>query len=206
MKGNGNAQRTTTASKYLRYLLLESSEFQRRVQKWDSLEFSHRPWTEENFQEKLMQYLAEFPEYHEFDSFAMRQYEPMVELPQQQTKLPIYFTNVVSDFMSSMEDVIMRLIEYSQKDLLMGVLDKYGHLFYQHQTPLAFVTNTLLYYHSSETLKDPVIKKRILRLLDFEQYPLVQEAKQYAMDDDDNGNAFNTEYFERVIYKLADSN
>lgn len=165
VKGCGSGTRTTTANKYLHYLLLESSEFQRRVQKWDSLEFSRRPWTEENYQEKLMQYLAEFPEYHEFDSFAMRQYEPMMELPQQQTKLPIYYTNVVSDFSATMEYLIMRLIEYSQKDLLVSVLDKYGHLFYQHQTPLAFVTNTLLYYHSSETLKDPAIKKRILRLL-----------------------------------------
>lgn len=165
MKGSGNANRTMMATNCLQYLLLESPEFQRRVQKWDSLEFSHRPWTEENFQEKLMQYLQEFPEYHEFESFAMRQFEPMMELPQQQTKLPIYFTNVVTDFLSSMEYVIMRLIEYSQKELLVNILDKYGHLFYQHQTPLAFVTNTLLYYHSSDTLKDPTIKKRILRLL-----------------------------------------
>lgn len=165
MKGSGNANRMINATKYLRYLLLESPEFQRRVQKWDSLQFSRRPWTEENFQEKLMQYLQEFPEYHEFESYGMRQFEPVMNIPQQQTKLPVYFTNVVSDFLPTMESVIMRLIEYSQKDLLISLLEKYGHLFYQHQTPLAFVTNILLYYHSSDTLKDPAIKKRILRLL-----------------------------------------
>lgn len=42
-------------------------------------------------------------------------------------------------------------------------------------------------------------------LLDFDQYSLVPEAKHYALNEDDDGSAFNTEYFERVIYKLADS-
>ena len=200
MKGSGNADRTTKATNYLRHLLLESPEFQKRVQKWDSLEFSHRHWTEDNFQTKLMQYLHEFPEYYEFESFA-----PSMDLPNQQTKLPIYFTNIVSDFISSMENLIMRLIEYSQSDLLVNILDKYGHLFYQSQNPLAFVTNILLYYHSSETLRDPRILKRILRLIDFDQYAILSEARQYAQNDDDNGNVFNAAYFERVIYKLAGS-
>lgn len=181
-------------------MLLGSPEFQKRVAKWDSLEFSHRHWTEDNFQAKLMQYLQEFPEYHEFESFA-----PNMALPHQQTKLPVYFTNMVSDFISSMENLIMRLIEYAQTDLLVNILDKYGHLFYQSQNPLAFVTNTLLYYHSSETLRNPRILKRILRLIDFEQYTILTEAKQYAENEEDDGSAFNAEYFERVIYKLAGS-
>lgn len=164
-KGGGSADRTTKAVTYIRYLLLGSTEFRKRVDKWKSLKFSHRHWTEENFQEKLMQYLREYPEYHEFEGFAMRQFEPTMELPQQQTKLPIYFTNVVTDFLSSMENLIMRLIEFSQTDLLASILDTYGHLFYQHQCALSFVTNTLLYYHASDTLKDPRIRKRILRLI-----------------------------------------
>jgi len=200
MKGSGSVDRTTKACKYLRHVLLESPEFQKRVLKWDSLEFSHRHWTEDNFQAKLMQYLNEFPEYHEFESFA-----PNVDLPHQQTKLPVYFTNIVSDFISSMENLIMRLIEYAQSDLLANILDKYGHLFYQSQNPLAFVTNMLLYYHSSETLRDPRILKRILRLIDFDQYTILPEAKQYAQNEEDDGSAFNAEYFERVIYKLAGS-
>ncbi|GAN05157.1 hypothetical protein MAM1_0083c04626 [Mucor ambiguus] len=198
MKGSGSPDRTAKACKYLNHVLLESPEFQKRVAKWDSLDFSHRHWTEDNFQAKLMQYLQEFPEYHEFESFA-----PNVDLPHQQTKLPVYFTNIVSDFISSMENLIMRLIEYAQSDLLASILDKYGHLFYQSQSPLAFVTNTLLYYHSSETLRDPRILKRILRLVDFEQYTILPEAILYAQNEGDDGSAFNAEYFERVIYKLA---
>jgi hypothetical protein len=151
---------------YLRYLLLVSPEFQNRVAKWDSLNFSHRHWTEDNFQEKLMQYLTEYPEYFEFEAFSMGGYEPMMDLTgQQQLKLPIYYTNVVSDFITSMENIIMRLIEHGEKDLLASLLDKYGHLFYQAQCPLSFVNNILLYYHTSETLRDARIRKRILRLI-----------------------------------------
>lgn len=202
-KGGGSADRTTKAVTYIRYLLLGSTEFRKRVDKWKSLEFSHRHWTEENFQEKLMQYLREYPEYHEFEGFAMRQFEPTMELPQQQTKLPIYFTNVVTDFLSSMENLIMRLIEFSQTDLLASILDTYGHLFYQHQCALSFVTNTLLYYHASDTLKDPRIRKRILRLIDFDQFDIVPEAKKYATEESDDGSAFDADYFETVIYKLV---
>ncbi|KAI7901563.1 uncharacterized protein BX663DRAFT_513291 [Cokeromyces recurvatus] len=204
VKGSGSLERTNKAMHFLRYLLFESPEFQKRVQKWDSLGFSPRPWTEEKFHEKLMSYLREYPEYYEFEAFAMRQsYEPALDLPHQQTKLPIYFSNVVNDFIVSMETLIMRLIEYSQKELLMKLLDTYGHLFYQHQCPLSFVTSLLLYYHSSETLRDPLILKRILRLLDFNQYTFVPEAKHYALHYEDDGSRFDTEYFERVIYKLA---
>ncbi|KAI9262582.1 hypothetical protein EDC94DRAFT_659447 [Helicostylum pulchrum] len=205
LKGGGSADRTAKAMGYIRYLLLGSHEFQKRVQMWDSLKFSHRHWTEDNFQKKLMQYLREYPEYHEFESFAMRQFEPTMELPQQQTKLPIYFTNVVSDFISSMENLIMRLIENSEADLLANILDKYGHLFYQHQCPLSFVNNILLYYHSSDTLRNPYIRKRILRLLDFDQIVIVPDAKRYALDDNDDGSKFDVGYFEKVIYKLAGS-
>ena len=129
------------------------------------MKFSHRHWTEEDFQEKLKQYLQEYPEYYEFEAFAMRGYESTLDLPQQQTKLPIYYTSVVTDFISSMENLIIRLIEYSETDLLASVLDAYGHLFYQHQCPLSFVTGVLLYYHTSTTLRDPRIRKRILKLI-----------------------------------------
>lgn len=174
-KGGGSADRTTKAMTYLNYLLLVAPEFQNRVTKWDSLNFSHRHWTEGNFQEKLMQYLAEYPEYFEFEAYAMRGYEPSMELPGQQLKLPIYFTNVVSDFITSMENIIMRLIEHGQKDLLVNLLDKYDHLFYQAQCPLSLVNNILLYYHSSETLRDPRVRKRILRFIGKSHYVVIQQ-------------------------------
>ncbi|CEI94172.1 hypothetical protein RMCBS344292_08393 [Rhizopus microsporus] len=205
-KGSGTPERTSKAMTALRYLLLESSELVRRVHKWDSLGFSCRPWTEENFQEKLMAYLRVFPEYSEFEAFAMQQFEPRVDLsPPLQVKLPIYFGNVISDFVVSLENILMRLVEYGQSALLIDILDKHGHLFKYHQCPLSFVANFFLYYHTSPTLMNLSVRKRILRLIDFDQYNIAPEAVAYAQNEDDDGSLFDAGYFERVIYKLAKS-
>ncbi|OBZ83488.1 Mediator of RNA polymerase II transcription subunit 23 [Choanephora cucurbitarum] len=203
MKGSGSSDRTTKAIRYVRYLLLESTEFQNRVKLWDSLDFSRRYWTEEDFHDKLMRYLYEYPEYHEFEAYGMHQFKPTMDIPQTQTKLPIYYSSIISDFVSWMESLVMRLIEYDQLDLLVNMLDKYSHLFYLHQSPLAFVVNILLYYHTSPTLRNPLLLKRILRLLDFEQYTIAHEIQNYAFSDQDDGSAFNSTYFENVIHKLA---
>ncbi|KAI8352505.1 mediator complex subunit 23-domain-containing protein [Blakeslea trispora] len=203
MKGSGSSDRTTKAIGYVRYLLLESTEFQKRVSLWDSLKFNHRYWTEEDFHDKLMQYLYEYPEYHEFEAYGMHQFKPTMDIPQTQTKLPIYYSSVISDFISWMESLVMRLIEYDQLELLASILDKYGHLFYLHQSPLAFVVNILLYYHSSSTLRNPLILKRILKLIDFEQYAIAPDIKRYAFSEQGDENTFDSIYFENVIRKLA---
>lgn len=172
VKGSGSPERTAKAFRYVQYLLLESPEFSNRARKWDSLGFSPRYWTEEDFHDKLMQYLQEFPEYHEYEGFFVQQQKsseqsssPPVLDPPLQPQLPIYFTNIVSDFVPFLEVLIARLIEYGQSDLLLAILDRYGHLFYYHNCPLSYVCNLLLYYYPNDTLSDPRICKRILRLL-----------------------------------------
>ncbi|KAI9013358.1 mediator complex subunit 23-domain-containing protein [Phycomyces nitens] len=205
VKGSGTPERNTKAFRYIRHLLLESPEFIKRVAKWDSLRFSPRNWTEEDFHKKLMQYLEEFPEYYEFEAFAMNHYEKMQPSldPPLQTPMPIYLTNVISDFISTLEVVISRLIEHAHTDLLVEILDKYGHLAYYHQYPLSFVCSIFLYYSSSNTLRDPRIRKRILRLLDYAQYDIAPEAITYSHNSNMDGSIFKASYFERVIYKLA---
>jgi hypothetical protein len=165
LKGSGSSDRTSKAMGFVQHLLLGSNEFKRRAAKWNSLNFSPRHWVEEDFHEKLMVYLQEFPEYHEFEGHAMHKFEQTIPDIKLQTKLPIYFTNVISDFTSTLETLITRLVEYSQNDLLANILDTYGHLFKYHPCPLSVITNLLLYYNTSETLQLPRIRKRILRLL-----------------------------------------
>ncbi|KAI8972683.1 hypothetical protein BDB01DRAFT_845071 [Pilobolus umbonatus] len=203
-RGNIRPDKLNKAMKYIRYLLLESPEFQQRVSKWDSLDINNRPWAEEDFHEKLMDYLREYPEYHCFEGYGMRQFEPVVELPNQPLRLPIYYTNNISDFIALMEHLIMRLIEYRQTQLLMDVLDKYGHLFHHHQNALSCITSILLYYHSSPVMTNPRVLKIILRLLDFDLFPVAPEAKEYAFNDDCDSSLFDAGYFERLIYKLAE--
>ncbi|KAL0075593.1 mediator complex subunit 23-domain-containing protein [Phycomyces blakesleeanus] len=205
VKGSGSPERNSRAFRYVRHLLLESPEFIKRIAKWDSLRFSPRNWTEEDYHKKLMQYLNEFPEYYEFEAFAMNHYEqtqPSLD-PPLQTPMPIYLTNVISDFVSTLEVLISRLIEHAQTELLADILDKYGHLAYYHQYPLSFVCNLFLYYSSSNTLRDPRIRKRILCLLDYDQYDIAPEAITYSHNSNMDGSIFKASYFERVIYKLA---
>ncbi|KAG0162023.1 Mediator of RNA polymerase II transcription subunit 23, partial [Apophysomyces sp. BC1015] len=207
LKGGGSAERSRRAFYYVRYLLFDSPYFYVRVEKWESLNFNSRHWAEEDFHEKLMQFLDEFPEYREFEAFAMNsneQAKPVLD-PPLQTPMPIYLTNVVSDFVSTFELLITRLIEHNETDLLARVLDRYGHLFYYHPYPLSFVCNLLLYYYSSAALQNSRICKRILRLLDYDQYDIAPEAMEYSRNDEMDGSVFDASYFERVIYKLAGS-
>ncbi|RCI03032.1 Mediator of RNA polymerase II transcription subunit 23 [Rhizopus stolonifer] len=205
-KGSGSDERNQKAEVMIEHLL-DSSALSDRVSKWESLNVSHRPWTEEDYQEKLMDYLREYPEYEEFEGFAMNGgFEPLADIqPALQTKLPIYFGNVVSDFIVTLENVWMRLLENGQTRLLIKSLDRYGSLFRYHQCPLSFVANLFLYYHQSSVLADPSVRKRILRLIDFDQYTIASEAANYAQNDQDDGSAFDAGYFERAIYKLAKS-
>lgn len=165
-KGSGSPERTAKAFRFIQYLMLESPELYNRVQKWSSLGFSHRYWTEEDFHEKLMQYLQAYPEYSEYEAFAMQsgQQTPILD-PPLQPAMPVYFANVISDFVPFLEVLISRLIEYAQSDLLSAILDRYGHLFYYHPSPLSYVCNLLIYYYPNETLSDPRICKRIVRLI-----------------------------------------
>jgi hypothetical protein len=166
VKGSGSAERTEKAFQYLGYLLLESPEFSRRVEKFKSLEFSPLYWTEDNHHEKLMAYLAEFPEYTEFEAFGMKEFEQTQHLdPPASPPMPIYFTNVVLRFIPYFDVIISRLIEHNQSQLLARILDTHGHLFQYHHYPLSYLCNLFLYHYPSPTLHEPYIKKRVLRLL-----------------------------------------
>ncbi|CAO3590219.1 unnamed protein product [Absidia cylindrospora] len=207
LNGNSTGERATRAFEFLRYLLLDSTEFRQRVTKWDSLQFSSRTWTEEDGQEKLMEYHQSYPEYYEFEAFTMPVAggPPNMSLdPPLQAPMPVYHTNIIIDFVSCLESILSHLIEHGQHDLLADLLDTYGHLFCYHQYPLSFVCNILLYYHDAPTIRDhPLIVKRIARLLDFEQYDIASEAMKYATQDDVDASQFNSGYFDRIIYKLS---
>lgn len=114
-----------------------------------------------------MHYLNEYPEYHEYEAFAMAQKQGQMPAldPPLQPQMPVYFTNIVSDFVPFLEVLISRLVEYAQVDLLIAIMDRYGHLFYYHNAPLSFVSNLLLYYFPNDTLADPRVCKRVVRLL-----------------------------------------
>ncbi|KAI9313693.1 mediator complex subunit 23-domain-containing protein [Dichotomocladium elegans] len=211
-KGSGTPERTAKAFRFIQYLLLESPEFANRVKKWHSLGFSRRFWVEEDFHDKLMEYLREYPEYHEYEAYAMLENNhssanvnkqvPILD-PPLQPQMPVYYTNIVSDFVPFLEVLIARLVEYAKTDLLIGILDRYGHLFYYHSAPLSFVSNLLLYYFPNDTLSDARVCKRIIRLLDLEQYDLAPEVIAYCQNSEADGSVFNEQYFEKVIHKLA---
>ncbi|KAI9285727.1 mediator complex subunit 23-domain-containing protein [Umbelopsis sp. AD052] len=206
VKGSGNAERSEKAFQYLEYLLLESPEFSRRVETFTSLQFSSKYWAEDNHHEKLMTYLAQFPEYSEFESYGMKDFEQTQHMdPPTSPPMPIYFTNVVLRFIPFFDVIINRLIEYEQPDLLARILDKHGHLFQYHHYPLSFICNLFLDHYSSPTLHEPYIKKRLLRLLDFTQYEFLPEAITYATDEMVGAEIFGARYFELVFHKLADN-
>ncbi|KAI8328625.1 mediator complex subunit 23-domain-containing protein [Chlamydoabsidia padenii] len=203
LNGNSTGDRAQRSFDFIRHLLLQSPEFDQRIAKWDSLNFSHRSWTEEDNHDKLMAYHKTYPEYYEFEAFSANNNNNNDELdPPLQTPMPIYHTNLIVDFVTCMESIIAHLIEHNQHHLLADILDKYGHLFCYHQYPLSFVCNVLLYYH--EALKNhPLLVKRIARLLDFDQYDIAPEAVAYALEDSVVTSAFNSSYFDRIVYKLS---
>jgi hypothetical protein len=113
-----------------------------------------------------MAYLAEFPEYTEFEAFGMKEFEQTQHLdPPASPPMPIYFTNVVLRFIPYFDVIISRLIEHNQSQLLARILDTHGHLFQYHHYPLSYLCNLFLYHYPSPTLHEPYIKKRVLRLL-----------------------------------------
>lgn len=171
LNGNSTSDRADKAFEFVRYLLFQSNEFEQRVLKWDSLQFSSRSWTEENGFDKLMEYQQMYPEFYEFEAFAAASGNLMNLDPPCQTPMPTYHTNVIIDFVTTMESIITHLIEHNQPQLLGDILEKYGHLFHYHQYPLSFVCSILLYYYSAPAIKDhPLNVKRITRLLGKDNY------------------------------------
>ncbi|KAL1920232.1 uncharacterized protein VTP21DRAFT_1378 [Calcarisporiella thermophila] len=199
------------ALKFLEYLLFTSPSFMGRVAKWMSLGFNSRYWTEVDFHEKLMEYLKEYPEYFEYEAFAMNGYDHTTRKldPPPSAAMPVYYNNIVLRSTAIFDIVIARLIENERKDLLLQLLEKYGCIYQYHATPLAFVQDLLNYYYDSSMLQDHQVMKRILFLLDFSQYEIIPDLVQFVegaeFSDFSPGLGFDLSYFEKVIVKLADS-
>ncbi|KAF0460889.1 mediator complex subunit 23-domain-containing protein [Gigaspora margarita] len=204
----GHSEVNATAIGILDYLLFKSEEFSGRVEYFISLKFSHRYWTEDNHHDKLTNYLERYPEYFQYEAFAMDGYETVNKSldPPLVTNMPIYYTTVIRRSLPILDIVIGRLIEFGQQEMLAKLLDKYGPLYRYHQTPLAFVRDLLHYYYSAPALRDQSISTRLIKLLDFDEYDIDSQLLQYGSGNDGFlVELFDITYFEKVFQKLADS-
>ncbi|KAK9720183.1 hypothetical protein K7432_004332 [Basidiobolus ranarum] len=202
----GHSNTTQLNFKLLEKVLVESTEFDERLSFWISLEFNPRYWVEDDFHEKLTKYLDKFPEYFEYEAFAMNGYVSNKEelKPALSTPMPIYYDNLILRVIPFLDITIGKLIEFEQSDLLKLVLDKFQKLYRYHQTPLAFIRDTLQNYYRSGALKDPEIAKLLVKLADFQQYQFSEEFKQYV-DQDIPPLMFDSNYFEKILTKLAEA-
>ncbi|KAG9286669.1 hypothetical protein G9A89_012219 [Geosiphon pyriformis] len=191
---------------FLDYLLFQSEGFSSRVKHLMSLNFNHRYWAEDDYHEKLMKYLEQYPEFFEFEAFAMKGYETVKEIlePPSAIHMPIYYSNVITRTLPILDLLISRLIELEEKEILAKLLDNYGCLYPYHQTLLSYVRDLFHYYYQSETIRDPVISKKLVHLLDLNEYDIAPELLQYAKDENFPENLFDENYFHRVFHKLAD--
>ncbi|CAG8480170.1 6506_t:CDS:10, partial [Dentiscutata heterogama] len=212
----GHSEVNTTAIGILDYLLFKSEEFSGRVEYFIFLKFSHRYWTEDDHHDKLTKYLEKYPEYFQYEAFAMDGYETVNKPlePPLVTNMPIYYTTAIRRSLPILDIVIGRLIEFGQQEMLAKLLDKYRQLYRYHQTPLAFVRDLLHYYYSAPALRDQSISTRLIKLLvspiiysktDFDEYDIDSQLLQYGSGNDGFlEELFDVTYFEKIFRKLAD--
>lgn len=114
-----------------------------------------------------MQYMKDYPEFFEYEAYAMNGYDQTVHPidPPCSTQMPVYYTNAVIRFFPIFDTLIGRLIEYQRTELLVKILEKYERLYYYHHYQLSFVRGLLHNYFASPVLKEPKVMKHILRLL-----------------------------------------
>ncbi|CAG8508778.1 6034_t:CDS:10 [Diversispora eburnea] len=203
----GHSENNSTAFKILEYLLIESNQYSDRVQYFISLGFSHRYWVEDDHHDKMMKYLERYPEYFQYEAYAMDGYETVTKQlePPLITHMPIYYTNAIRKSLPILDIVIGRLIEFEEQELLIKILDDYRHIYKYHQTPLCFVRDLFCYYYSSRVLREQAIATRLIKLLDFDEYELESELLQYGSNSLFPVEIFDVPYFEKVFHKLADS-
>ncbi|RHZ74202.1 hypothetical protein Glove_227g124 [Diversispora epigaea] len=201
----GHSEKNSTAFKILEYLLIESNGYSDRVQYFISLGFSHRYWVEDDHHDKMMKYLERYPEYFQYEAYAMDGYETITKTlePPLTTHMPIYYTNAIRKSLPILDIVIGRLIEFGEQELLIKILDDYRHIYKYHQTPLCFVRDLFCYYYSSRVLREQAITTRLIKLLDFDEFEFESELLQYGSNN--FFETFDVTYFEKVLHKLADS-
>ncbi|CAG8537465.1 6927_t:CDS:10 [Funneliformis mosseae] len=205
----GQRENNSVVLGILDYLLFESEGYSERVHYFLSLKFNHRYWVEDDHHEKLMEYLKRYPEYFQYEAYAMDGigytdgYETAakkLDPPLKAINMPIYYTSSIRKSLPILDLVVGRFIEFGETAKLVKLLDEFGQLYRFHQTPLAFVRDLLCYYYSAPTIRDPIICSKLIKLLDFDEYDFVAELLQYE------GNViFELSYFEKVFHKLADN-
>ncbi|CAI2167435.1 20394_t:CDS:10 [Funneliformis geosporum] len=206
---SGQRENNTVVLGILDYLLFESEGYSNRVQYFLSLKFNHRYWVEDDHHDKLMEYLKRYPEYFQYEAYAMDGigytdgYEAAakkLDPPLKSINMPIYYTSVLRKSLPILDLVVERFIEFGETDKLVKLLDEFGQLYRFHQTPLAFVRDLLCYYYSAPTIRDPTICSKLIKLLGCDEYDFVAELLQY----EGNNINFEPSYFEKVFHKLAD--
>ncbi|ORY00571.1 hypothetical protein K493DRAFT_335300 [Basidiobolus meristosporus CBS 931.73] len=204
----GHTNTTDSSFQLLKKILIDSSEFSDRLAFWMSLDFNPRYWVEDDFHERLTKYLNKYPEYFEYEAFAMNGYNLEKEelKPALSTPMPIYYDNLILRILPFLDITIGKLIEFEQVDLLKEVLEKFQKLYRYHQTPLAFIRDTLQNYYSSAALKDPAVVKLLVKLADFHQCQFTEEFKEYVEQESPSlALALDSNYLEKILTKLAES-
>ncbi|KAF9976367.1 Mediator of RNA polymerase II transcription subunit 23 [Actinomortierella ambigua] len=186
-------------------MTVHSVELSSRISHWMSIGISPRPWEEDRYYDKMQQYLEKYPEYFGFEAYQYQQdpaglsnLQPPLEMP-----LLVFYSNVLLRLLNIFDLVIGRLIEYQCTDELVAFLDKFGCMYAYHNTPMAFVRDTLLYYNESPLLQNPAVAKGLVKLLDFKQVELHPVLTDYAQDVSHTTDAFDELYVHDVLRKLA---
>lgn len=167
----GQREKNATAFKILDFLLFKSEEYSGRVNYFISLGFTHRYWIEDDHHDKLMTYLERYPEYFQYEAYAIGGYDEYetvakkLDPPLTATNMPIYYTSAIRKSLPILDLVIGRLIEFGETEMLARLLDEYGQIYKFHQTPLSFVRDLLCYYYSAPTLRDSTICSKLIKLL-----------------------------------------
>ncbi|KAG0230823.1 Mediator of RNA polymerase II transcription subunit 23 [Actinomortierella wolfii] len=182
-----------------------SSELSNRISHWMSIGVSPRPWEEDRYYDKMRQYLDKYPEYygfeayqHQLDPAGLANLQPPLEMP-----LLVFYSNVLLRLLNIFDVIIGRLIEYQCTDELVAFLDKFGCMYAYHNTPMAFVRDTLLYYNESPLLQNPTVVNGLVKLLDFKQVELHPVLTDYVQDVSQSTRGFDESYVHGVLRKLA---
>ncbi|CAG8438128.1 11243_t:CDS:10 [Acaulospora colombiana] len=205
----GHSETNATAFGILDYLLFKSEGFSERVSYFISLKFSHRYWVEDDHHDKLMKYLERYPEYFQYEAYAMDGYE-MVNKPLEpplDTHMPIYYTNSIRKSLPILDIVIGRLVEFGEQKMLIKLLDEYGHPeimtrlikllgnnFSWPSLAGAMLSTNRNFFHYLFSLN-----------LDYDEYDIDSELRQYGSLEIFSEDIFEITYFEKVFHKLAES-
>ena len=159
-------KKSEIATGFLNCLLFEPEGFSQRVARFMELGFRPRYWVEDDFHGKLMQYLEDYPEFYEYEAFAMDGYANINTPlnPPPDIQMPIYYSNVILRTLPIFDILVGNMIAFGNIELL-KFLDEYGKLYRYHQTPLSFVRDLFCYYYPASTIRDPNVCRRLVKLL-----------------------------------------